>query len=103
MLSPLSRPNGPDRGHGMPSQNEKIDECPIMKKYFEFIRCGAKTVEGRINSGIFAKWQVGQMIRLKNGNEFVLCKITKLVPYKSFAEMLQNEGVHTCLPDVDQL
>ena len=89
--------------NGHQHHDEKTVECPIMKKYFHMIQNGSKTIEGRINNGMFSRLQNGQKIRFKNGAEFVLCKITKLSSYPSFEELLKTEGVKPCLPDVRSL
>ncbi len=82
------------------AEKPRIDECPIMLKYFNMIRNGTKTIEVRTNNYPFTNWDVDTLIRFKNQNQFVLCKVTKIVRYTDFETMLQKEGVSPCLPDV---
>jgi ASC-1-like (ASCH) protein len=77
--------------------------CPIMKKYLTYIQQGRKTVEGRINSGMFARLRVGETLVFMNQDLRVPCKITKINQYATFADMLRNDGVPACLPDVTDL
>ncbi len=82
---------------------EKMDECPIKRQYFDLIRRGKKTIEGRIATRPFTDWQVGTYVKFKNGDQRVTCQVTKVVKYDSFADMLTTEGFKPCLPDVQTL
>lgn len=87
----------------MPKLPPKQTTCSIQRKYLHFIMNGSKSIEGRINSGIFAKLRVGEHIKFFCGNESVISEITALKPYDSFADMLEKEGVERCLPDIKSL
>jgi ASC-1-like (ASCH) protein len=81
----------------------QIDECPIQRKYFDMIKNGRKTIEGRINSHPFTKWHENQEVRFKNGSDFVRCKIVRMTAYKTFEAMLNFEGYTSCIPDARSL
>lgn len=85
------------------SVQPRVTSFPIMKKYFDYIRSGRKTVEGRINSGMFLRIKQGEHIIFFNQSDKVTCLVTKINSYDSFAEMLTKEGVTSCLPDVTSL
>jgi ASC-1-like (ASCH) protein len=82
---------------------QQMDECPIKLKYFNLIRNGSKTIEGRISSRPFTNWQTDTFVRFKNQAESVVCQVVKVIKYKTFADMLQKEGFRPCLPDVRDL
>lgn len=81
----------------------RLTSVSIKKQYLHLIMNGSKTVEGRINSGMFARMKEGENVQFFCGDEKVLCQITALKRYSSFAEMLEIEGVQRCLPDVRTL
>lgn len=86
-----------------PLSTPKTLDCPIKKEYFFLIKNGQKTVEGRINNGLFARLVPGEILRFFCGTEQVLCTITAIKKYPSFAKMLELEGVKPCLPNVHSL
>lgn len=81
------------------------DYRPITLKrpYIQMIAQGKKTIEGRINSGLFQRMHNGERIRFFSGNEEVYCQITKITPFKSFSEMLQQEGYEKLIPEARSL
>lgn len=94
------------RTHGSPQTRragEKIDRAPIKKLYFEAIKRGSKTVEGRLDTGPFARWAEGQTIEFFNQDQSVQCTITKITKYSSFQAMLEEVGYNKCLPEVRSL
>jgi len=82
---------------------KRYDEIPLKRQYFELVKSGRKTVEGRINSGPFAKMEAGNFFYFKNGEEKVGCLVTGAIKYKTFREMLSNEGVEKCLPGITSI
>lgn len=85
------------------SPNQQMDRCPIKKQYFNLIRNGQKTIEGRINSRPFNEWKENQEVEFFCGEQSVKCRIVKVVRHSSFEEMLEKEGYKPCLPDVSSL
>jgi ASC-1-like (ASCH) protein len=91
------------------SKRPKIDETikkpvevTLKKIYVNQIKRGDKTIEGRINSGMFNKLKTGDKLRFfyfQNQQDDVICKIKNIKHYKSFSEMLNNEDYRKCIPD----
>lgn len=75
----------------------------LKHPYVDQIKSGEKTVEGRINSGMFAKVRPGEGIKFFNHISEVYCTIDNVSKYRSFEEMLREEGVQNCLPGVKSL
>lgn len=78
----------------------------LRKKYIHQIRSGQKTIEGRINSGMMLKMKPGDEVRffyMHNKFDDVVCKITKIEKFVSFAEMLEACGYKNCITDVRSL
>lgn len=80
----------------------------LMKKYLYMIRDGRKTVEGRINRGMFAKYKipVGSGLRFfytQNAQDDVHCTILGVRTFDTFREMLQHYGYEKLVPDVNSL
>lgn len=90
------------------SKDRRTSTCPIKQPYFDLIKNGRKTVEGRINTGMFRNLKTGEFLKFTNrdrhGNtDEVICEITKINKYVSFFEMLNTEGVAACLPDISSV
>lgn len=77
----------------------KNDPLPFIK----LIKEGKKTVEGRVNSKSFTDLKVKDLIELYNHNDKVICSIEYLHCYKSFEEMIINEGLDKLLPGIDSI
>ena len=82
-------------------------EVTLRKVYLDMIKEGIKTVEGRINSGMFSSLRIGSTIRFfytsGGGGDEVICQVTQINRYRSFTEMLTKEGFKPCLPDAHTL
>jgi ASC-1-like (ASCH) protein len=59
---------------------------------------GKKKAEGRVYSEKIRKFSVNKTLCLYNDVSYVLCKIISLNIYRSFEEMLLQEGVSKMLP-----
>jgi ASC-1-like (ASCH) protein len=96
----------------------------MNEPYFSFIKNGQKTVEGRLNRGKFAEMKASDEVVISgepkdpteenniSGNftqteegivEQIKVKITHKNIYKTFREMLENEGVANTIPDAKTL
>ena len=79
-----------------------LRQLTLRKVYIHQIRNGAKTVEGRINSGMPAKVRVGDTMRffyMSNASDDVFCRVEGVRSYPSFADMLEHEGHKACVPE----
>lgn len=81
--------------------DERMKECTLKPEYIEYIQNGQKTVEGRINSGMFKNFKGGEHVRFFNAADplnDVVCEITGVATYADFESMLTAEGLKNCLP-----
>jgi len=87
--------------------NFKKQDCEftitIKQPWFNLIKSGSKTIEGRLNSGLFAKLQVGNIITWLNQNMKCKVKIISIKKYDSFRMMLEKEGLDKVLPTIDNI
>lgn len=73
----------------------------LLPQYFQMVKSGLKTVEGRLKESKFERLKIGETICFSNAaekKEWVNVKITHLHTYPSFRQMLIKEGVENCLP-----
>lgn len=86
------------------AENEIIvHECTVKEEYFNYIKSGKKTVEGRINTGKFATFKKGDRLKFLTSNETITCEILDVNKYENFKDMLTVEGVRNCLPNVSSV
>jgi len=84
-------------------REKKPKQCTLKKQYIHMIQDGRKTVEGRINSGMFRGYKKDDLVRFFCQQADVTCKIEDAIPYKSFEEMLEAEGVGSCIPGIHKV
>jgi ASC-1-like (ASCH) protein len=85
---------------------EIIKEFTLQRQYLKLIETGLKTAEGRINSGGFAKLEVGSKVKFfekNNPKNYVICEVLEIKSYLTFREMLESEGVENMLPGITSL
>lgn len=78
-------------------------DITLRNEYINLIKSGAKTVEGRISSGMMLKFKQGERLKFYAGANQVVCEIVGIKRYQGFKEMLQGEGYKKCLPNVTSL
>lgn len=76
-----------------------LHEMNMDEKWFDLIVSREKTVEGRLYKGKFKKIRVGDLIRIRCGEQFVDRRIKYLEYYDSFYDMLVEE-IEDSLPGV---
>jgi ASC-1-like (ASCH) protein len=77
-------------------------QVTLRKIYIHAIREGRKTIEGRVNSGMFQNLPVGREMRffyMANAQDDVVCKVVKINKYASFREMVTKENYKACVPE----
>jgi ASC-1-like (ASCH) protein len=79
---------------------KKTYEVKVKEPYFTYIKNGTKKVEGRLNKGEFLEMRVGDLI-LTNG--ILMLEILNISIYKTFREMIQQEGIKNVIPDANSL
>lgn len=76
-------------------------QLKILPKYFDWIAKGLKTVEGRLKKNNLAHLCVGDKIQFVAESTRILeVEVTSIKEYGSFKEMLLDQGVKNCLPDL---
>lgn len=77
----------------------------VQQKYFEAIKDGTKTVEGRLNSPKFKDLKPNMHITFMcvQTQEQVVCIVQDVQRYATFEEMLVAQGVENMLPGVQTL
>ena len=84
---------------------QKAPEIRITLKepWFSYIKEGKKTIEGRINKGLFRQLQPGKNVIFTNGYNQVKVKIIGKNEYSSFEEMLKKESLGSVLPNIKSI
>lgn len=77
----------------------------LQRKYFDAIKAGTKTVEGRLNNSKFKDLKPGMQMSFTAADtkELIICTVKELNIYPSFKDMLEGEGVENMLPGVKDL
>jgi ASC-1-like (ASCH) protein len=81
------------------SRSDNEYNITVKNPWFDFIAQGKKTVEGRLNRGLFKRINVGNIIYWINKNLKIKTIITYKKEYSSFKEMLQQEELSKVLPN----
>lgn len=82
-------------------------ELKCQEQYIKWMVEGVKTVEGRVNDP--SKWdkvKAGDKLHIAGYTDKsveVTVDVLEKVAYKSFRDMLEGEGVKTCLPAHDSV
>jgi len=77
---------------------------PIQDPWFTHIRKGAKTVEGRLAGGFFGNLKKGDIVTVIGPKrQTVMVEIIDTIKYKTFAEMLETEGLDKVLPGINTI
>lgn len=63
----------------------------LRKPYFDLIATGSKTIEVRVGYPKIRKMAAGDRLRFHSGDDTLTTRITALVEYPSFEEMLKAE------------
>lgn len=77
-----------------------MTEVHVNRIWFEFIREGKKTIEGRLNKGKFKDMKIGDIISFVNDANKVKVQIINKIKYNSFEEYLLMEGLKRTLPNI---
>jgi ASC-1-like (ASCH) protein len=75
----------------------------VEQPYFDYIRHGIKTVEGRVCKGIVASIVKDDVIKIACGDYFVTAYVKDVRKYLSFWHFLVCEGVAKTLPNIHNI
>jgi ASC-1-like (ASCH) protein len=101
----LSLSNQQDGGYKK-KQNKNIShnhEINVSDPWFNKIKTGKKTVEGRLNKGVFKEIKPNDIIKVKNDKNYFYIKVIKTTKYETFSDMIINKGLENVLPDIKTL
>jgi len=71
----------------------------VSSHWFQFIKDGRKTVEGRLNKGKFSSIKKGDTLVISNNKQSVIVAvISNIIKYRTFEEYLVQEGLSRTLP-----
>ena len=79
---------------------EVTKHITLEKRWFDYVKCGRKTIEGRKGTPENRLLQIGHTLELRNNDETINVRITDIRKYNSIEEYLENEGLEKTLPDV---
>ena len=102
---PLSKRTKILHPHPLPEQQQqKVINLHIQYSYFDMIKKGEKTWEGRLGNLDIQNIQVGQTIVFESQNEqqithSLTSEVIAIEKYSSFEEMLSNQRLHCFLPN----
>lgn len=82
-------------------KNEKHEIMHVQEPWFSHIKEGRKSIEGRLNKGRFAALKKNQIVIWQNGDKKVKTKIVDIFNYKTFRQMIEQEGLKHSLPGID--
>ena len=80
-----------------------MHKISIMKPYFDLIKEGKKTIEGRKNSIKYHNLKVGNEILFNYNDETCLTRITKINKYTNIREYLELEGLSNTMPNIENI
>lgn len=72
----------------------------IKRPYFQLIKSGQKTLEGRIGYPSMRRIKKGNDVLLRTGGDEVKIKILDVREYGDFREALRHEDIGRLLPDI---
>ncbi len=83
--------------------NSKKFAITVKNPWFNFIRDGSKTVEGRLNRGSFLKMNKGDIVTWVNNDNKINTVVKYNKKYDSFEKMLKNERIENVLPSISNI
>lgn len=75
----------------------------VQSPWFEAIRDGVKTVEGRLATEKFAAITKGDVVVVERGSETCIVAVVATRRYRTFRDMLEHEGLRNVLPSVQNV
>jgi ASC-1-like (ASCH) protein len=85
------------------NEGNLVHKMNVQQPWFNLMKQGKKTVEGRLNRGKFKSLQIGDIIEWTNKQHTFKLKIVGIRKYKTFKEMLEKEGLNQVLPIKDNI
>jgi ASC-1-like (ASCH) protein len=70
----------------------------MREPWMSLVKSGVKTVEGRLDYGIFSKIKEGNVITWKNSKDEVKTKVLRVTKYDTFSDMCYKEKYWKVIP-----
>jgi ASC-1-like (ASCH) protein len=70
----------------------------LREPWMSLVKSGVKTIEGRLDYGIFSKIKAGNVITWKNSKDEVQTKIVRVAKYNTFSDMCYKEKYWKVIP-----
>lgn len=81
-------------------KTKKLKQMWIKRPYFQLIKSGQKTLEGRISYPSMRHIKKGDVVLLRTGGDKVRIKILDVREYRDFKEALKHEDISRLLPGI---
>lgn len=78
----------------------QVHQLELQSIYFDLIRSGQKTVEGRVAKSKFNAFKIGDDLEFRCDDAILTTEIIELKYFISFEAMLNYFGVRSCLPNI---
>jgi len=78
-----------------------VDDTIIIgmrEPWMSLVKSGVKTIEGRLDYGVFSKIKVGNVITWKNSKDEVKTKVLRVSKYDTFSDMCYKEKYWKVIP-----
>jgi ASC-1-like (ASCH) protein len=75
----------------------------LSQPWFDLIRDGRKTVEGRLDRDDYAVMMENDVIQFHNGDDSYSMKVIHTARYSTFHEMVTGEGLDHVLPGIGSI
>lgn len=83
----------------LPKSKHKLSIINTLERpYLTWLKDGIKKAEGRVNSPIYQGMKIGESIIFYSHNHYIYGIISFKHEYKTFEDMLKNEGITNMLP-----
>lgn len=74
-----------------------------QQPYFDYLKSGVKTIEGRKNSPKYQALKIGDIIEFYCDNDSFFAEITEIVKYKDLKTYLENNDLSNILPNAKNI
>ena len=91
-------------GHNLMDNHRNVIQLALRSPHFEYVECGAKTVDARIRFDMYRGLRPGDVLKFvkRNSQKFILKNLTSIEKYDNFGDLLRTEGVRSCLPGLQE-
>lgn len=77
---------------------DNIASKHLSQPWFDLVRSGRKTHEGRLNTGFWERLKVGNLFKFHNEREEFTVVVAEISEYETFEEAINDIGLEHVLP-----